>query len=220
VWSVGRTGVVLAAVLLAGCTADAPAPGPPPASAPAPATTRAVPTAPLPVAQPRELDLGDVEIDRPVTGEVVVRPARVPITFGATELRGGSAYELSGDGCSRRRLDPAGEGCRLRVTVLARGTGEIAAKLVLPHNRGTLTVPVTARVPLSYTVVVTVRGGGTVTGDRGGISCSQRCTARVPQGALLTLTGSAPARWGTACPAGPVCRVRVDTPLDITADFG
>jgi len=202
-------------VLVMGCSA---APGPAPA--PAPGTTRPAATGAVPVAEPARLVVGDLEIDRPATVSVLVRPARVPVTFGATELRGGDAYELTGDGCSGRRLLPTDEGCRLEVTVLARGTGAYAARLVLPHDRGTLAVPVTATVPLSYTVVVTVLGNGTVTGDRGGISCSRRCMARVAQGATLTLTGSASASWSGACAGrSTTCRAPVGTPLEITADF-
>lgn len=216
-----------AAGLVAGCTAAPPTepgatrPGTTRPGATGSVPVRPVPTAPLPVAEPGRLALGEVEIGRPVTAEVLVRPARTPVTLGDTELRGGDTWELTGDDCSGRRLEPTGQGCRLRVTVLARGTGELAARLVLPHDRGTLTVPVTAVVPLSYTVVVTVRGTGSVTGDRAGLSCSASCTARVPQGVLLTLTASAGVRWGGDC-AGtdPVCRVPVDTPLEITASFG
>ena len=219
-----RVLVAAAAVsLVAGCSAGPaaePAPGPAPAPAPAATTTRAAATGAEPVAEPARLAIGDVEIGRPVTASVLVRPARVPVRFAATELRGGVAYELTGDGCSGRRLAPTDEGCRLEVTVLARGTGEYAARLVLPHDRGKLTVPVVATVPLSYTVVVTVLGNGTVSGDLAGISCSGRCSSRVAQGATLTLTAPQDVTWSGACTSrGTRCRARVDTPLEITADF-
>jgi hypothetical protein len=172
------------------------------------------------VAEPARLVIENLEIGRPATASVLVRPARVPVLFGRTELRGGVAYELTGDECSGRRLMPTDAGCRLEVTVLARGTGEFAARLVLPHDRGRLTVPVVATVPLSYTVVLTVLGDGTVSGDVAGLSCSDRCTRRVPQGSVLTLTAPREVTWSGACVSrGTSCRARVDTPLQITADF-
>jgi hypothetical protein len=183
---------------------------------------RPTPTSPVPVAEPAELDFGRIDFARPSTAVVTVRPARQPVRFGRTELRGGPAYDLTADTCSGVRLLPESDGCRLEVTVLSRATGEVAARLVLPYDAGTLTVPVSATVPLSYAVSVTVLGAGTVTGDQVGLSCSSSCTARIPHGSTLTLTGSTPARWGGACAAAgtaPVCRVAVATPLEITADF-
>lgn len=213
-------GWLVVAGLVAGCSAAA---GPEPRPAPAATTTAATTAAPVaavPVAVPGALRLGAVEIDRAVTGTVEVRPARRAVTFGKTELRGSAAWELTGDGCAGRTLRPADPPCRLEVTVRPRATGSLAARLVLPWDRGALAVPVSATVPLSYTVTVTVLGAGTVTGDRAGIVCSGRCTARVALGAVLTLTASGPARWSGACPGtSDRCRVTVDTPLAITADL-
>lgn len=219
-------GVVLAATL-AGCGAAGPRivvrTSEPPAT-PAtstPTTPRPTPTSPLPVAEPAELDFGRIDFARPATASIAVRPARRTVRLGRTELRGGPAYELTADTCSGTELRPDSAGCRLEVTVLSRASGEVAARLVLPHTAGALTVPVTATVPLSYEVTVTVRGAGSVTGDLAGLSCSTFCRARIPQGGTLTLTGSAPVRWGGDCAGtAPTCRVVVSTPLAITADFG
>jgi hypothetical protein len=174
----------------------------------------------VPAAEPAELDFGRIDFARAATASVTVRPARRAVRLGRTELRGGHAYELTADTCSGIELRPDSTGCRLEVTVLSRSTGEVAARLVLPHAAGVLTVPVVATVPLSYEVTVTVLGGGTVTGDQAGLSCSTTCRARVAQGSTLTLTGSAPVRWGGDC-AGTArtCVVVVGTPLGITADF-
>ena len=219
-------GAALVATAVAGCGADGPrivrTTEPPATSAVPTATPRPTPTSPVPVADPAALDFGRIDFARPATATVTVRPARRAVRLGRTELRGGPAYELTADTCSGRRLLPDSAGCRLEVTVLSRATGDVAARLVLPHDAGTLTVPVSASVPLSYAVTVTVLGAGTVTGDRVGLSCSGTCTVRVPQGGTLTLTGSAPARWGGDCAAAgtaPACRVVVGTPLEITADF-
>lgn len=207
----------VAGVLVLGGCAGTPAPGPGPAST----TAVVLPTSAVPVVVPAQLALGDVEIDRPATGSVEVRPARRAVTFGRTELRGNAAWELTGDTCAGRTLRPPDPPCRLTVTVRPRATGDLAARLVLPWNRGTLTVPVQASVPLSYTVVVTVRGGGTVVGDRGGLDCPGLCTARVARGAVLTLTATGAPRWSGDCAGtAPTCRVTVVTPLQITADFG
>lgn len=216
-------------MLLGGCGADAPRISRSSEPAPAPATTRATtsppvptPTSAVPVAEPAELRIGAIDLGRPATGTVLVRPARRPVTFGRTELRGSGAWELTADTCSGQRLLPTDEGCRLEVTVLSRSTGEVAARLVLPSDAGAVTVPVTATVPLSYAVEVRVLGGGTVTGDLAGISCSGTCTARVTQGSTLTFSSSAPVRWGGACATSGVgtdCRVVVDIPLTVTADF-
>lgn len=212
--------------LVAGCAGGTAVPEPEPAPASS-ATTAAATSAPapratsaVPVAVPGTLALGAVEIDRAATGSVEVRPARRAVSFGRTELRGNAAWELTGDTCAGRTLRPQDAPCRLTVTVLPRATGDLAARLVLPWDGGTLAVPVSAAVPLSYTVVVTVLGRGTVTGDRGGVVCSDRCTARVAQGTTLTLTGSGPARWSGAC-SGTTdrCRVAVAAPLQVTADF-
>lgn len=208
-------------LLAAGCGgASEPGPGPPVGPAPTTVAATTVAAGPGPVAVPGELRIGAVEIDRATTATVLVRPANRPVSFGRTELRGNAAYELTGDTCSRTTLRPADEGCRLEVTVLARATGDVAARLVLPWNRGTLAVPVSATVPLSYTVTLAVLGGGTVTGDRAGIDCSGRCTARVAQGSVLTLTATGRPRWSGACGgAAPTCRVTVRGPLSVTADF-
>ena len=214
---------VLVAAAVAGCgdggprivrtTTAPPAPSPTPSPAP-------TPTSPVPVAEPAELDFGRIDFARAETASVTVRPARRAVRLGRTELRGGPAYELSADTCSGRVLQPDSTGCRLEVTVLSRASGQVAARLVLPHAAGVLTVPVTATVPLSYEVMVTVLGSGTVTGDQAGLSCSTTCTVRVVQGSTLTLTGSAPVRWGGDCPGtAPTCRVVVSTPLAVTADF-
>lgn len=214
-----RVGAILvAADLVSGCAGAAPAPPPPAASTTAPP----LPTSAVPVAVPGTLALGAVEIDRPATGTVEVRPARRAVTFGRTELRGNAAWDLTGDTCAGRTLRPQDPPCRLEVTVRPRATGDLAARLVLPWDGGALAVPVAATVLLSYTVVVTVRGGGTVTGDRAGITCSARCTARVTQGAVLTLTAATGTpRWSGACTGtAATCRVPVTTPLDVTADFG
>lgn len=226
-----RAGLALAlTAVLAGCGADGPrisrstepaTSGASPSPTPSP-TPRPTPTSPVPVAEPAELDFGQIDFDRPATATVTVRPARRPVRFGRVELRGGPAFELTGDTCSGVRLLPTAEGCRLELTVLSRATGEVAARLVLPSDAGPLTVPVSATVPLSYAVTITVRGGGTVTGDLAGISCSASCLARVPQGSVLTLTGSTPARWGGACAAAGTaasCRVTVAAPLQVSADF-
>lgn len=221
----GRVGAALAlvAVALAGCGAgdarivrrsDPPSPA-------APTTTPPPrPTSPLPVAQPAALAFGRIDFARPATAAVTVRPGRRTVRLGRTELRGGTAYELTGDTCSGRTLRPDSPACRLEVTVLSRASGDFAARLVLPHDAGTLTVPVTATVPLSYEVTVTVRGAGVVTGDLAGLSCSATCRARVPQGVALTLTASAPVRWGGDCTGtAPTCRLLVSTPRQVTADF-
>lgn len=229
-WRTRRRVVVagLVLVLLPGCGAGAPRisrsgePAPTSTAAPVSSSPVPTPTSPVPVAEPAELRIGAIDFGRPATATVRVRPARRPVTFGRTELRGNAAYELSADTCSGQRLLPTGDGCRLEVTVLSRVTGEVAARLVLPSDAGALSVPVTATVPLSYTVTLSVLGAGTVTGDLAGVSCSGRCSARVAQGSALTLTSSAPVRWGGACATagvGTACRVTVDTPLEITADF-
>ena len=219
---------VLVASALAGCGSGGPRivrTTDPAASSPVTASTtapRPLPTSPLPVAEPAELAFGQIDFAQPTSAAVTVRPARRPVRFGRTELRSGPAYDLTADTCSGRRLLPDSDGCRLEVTVLSRATGELAARLVLPYDGGTLTVPVSATVPLSYAVSVTVLGAGSVTGDRAGLSCAGTCMVRIPQGSTLTLTGSAPARWGGACAAAgtaPVCRVKVSVPLEITADF-
>ena len=211
---------VLAAVavagLIAGCTGEVAAPGPSPTPVPVVTTPASV----VPVAVPGVVRIGAVEIDRAATGSVEVRPARRAVTFGRTELRGNSAWELTGDTCGGRTLRPQDPPCRLEVTVLPRATGDLAARLVLPYGGRTLAVPLSATVPLSYTVVVTVLGGGSVTGDRAGIACSGRCTARVAQGSVLTLTATGTPRWSGGCTgAQATCRVTVATPLEITADF-
>jgi hypothetical protein len=217
---------VLVAAAVVGCGEGGPrivrttGPAPPPASTSA--APRPPPTSPVPVAEPAELDFGRIDFARAATASVTVRPARRPVLFGRTELRGGPAYDLTADTCSGRRLLPDSAGCRLQVTVLSRVTGQVAARLVLPYDTGTLTVPVSATVPLSYAISVTILGAGSVTGDQAGLSCSASCTVRIPKGSTLTLTTSAPARWGGACAAAgtaPVCRVVVGTPLDVTADF-
>lgn len=221
---------LLVAGVLAGCGADGPRIGAgPTTTSPLAASSTAAstppppyPTSPVPVAEPAELDFGRIDLDRPATATVTVRPARRPVRFGRTELRSGPAYDLTADTCSGQRLLPTSQACRLEVTVLSRATGEVAARLVLPSDAGTLTVPVSATVPLSYAVMITVLGAGTVTGDRAGISCSSSCSARVAQGTTLTLTGSAAARWGGSCAAAgraPACRVTVAAPLQISADF-
>lgn len=212
--------VLAGLVLLAAGCGGAAEPGP--SVAPAPTTVAATTVAATtgPVAVPGELRIGALEIDRATTATVLVMPANRPVSFGRTELRGNAAYELTGDTCSRTTLRPAGEGCRLEVTVLARATGDVAARLVLPWNRGILAVPVSATVPLSYTVTLAVLGAGTVAGDRAGIDCSGRCTARVTQGSVLTLTATGRPRWSGACGgAAPTCRVTVRAPLSVTADF-
>lgn len=208
--------VVAVAALVAGCAGGAAVPEPVvTTSAPAP-----LPTSAVPVVVPGALALGPLEIDRAARGSVEVRPARRAVTFGRTELRGNGAWELTGDSCGGRTLRPRDPPCRLEVTVRPRATGDLAARLVLPWGGGTIAVPVSATVPLSYTVVVTVLGNGTVTGDRAGIVCSGRCTARVALGAVLTLTASGPARWSGACGGtSDRCRVPVTTPREITADF-
>jgi hypothetical protein len=214
-------GTVAAGLLLAGCAAG-PVPGPVPSTTgPVPTTTVPVPTSAVPVAVPGELALGAVELGRPAAGTVEVRPARRPVSFGRTELRGSGAWELTGDTCSGRTLRPVDPPCRLEVTVLGRSTGDLAAKLVLPWDRGTLAVPVRARIPVSYTVTLTVRGGR-VTGDRGGLDCRDRCTARVALGTVLTLTAEGgPPRWGGDCAGtAPTCRVTVSAPRAVSADFG
>lgn len=213
-----RAVVTLAFMGVAGCAGGAGVPEPAPT--PAPTTSVPVPVAAVPVAVPGVLRLGAVEIDRAGSGSVEVRPARRAVTFGRTELRGNAAWDLTGDTCGGRTLRPPDPPCRLEVTVLPRATGDLAARLVLPWDGGTVTVPLSATVPLSYTVVLTVLGGGTVTGDRAGIACSGRCTARVAQGSVLTLTATGTPRWSGAC-AGTrsTCRVTVAAPLDITADF-
>jgi hypothetical protein len=216
---VGRRAVVaLALVGAVGCSGEAAVPEPAPA--PAPTTSVALPVSAVPVAVPGTVRLGAVEIDRAGTGSVEVRPARRAVTFGRTELRGNAAWELTGDTCGGRTLRPQDPPCRLEVTVLPRATGDLAARLVLPWDRGTLAVPLSATVPLSYTVVLTVLGRGSVTGDRAGITCSGRCTARVAQGSVLTLTATGTPRWSGPCAGSQgTCRVTVAAPLDITADF-
>lgn len=213
-------GLVLLAAGCGGAAEPAPSAAPVPTTVATTTTTTTVAAGPGPVAVPGELRIGAVEIDRATTATVLVMPANRPVSFGRTELRGNAAYELTGDTCSRTTLRPADEGCWLEVTVLARATGDVAARLVLPWNRGILAVPVSATVPLSYTVTLAVLGAGTVTGDRAGIDCSGRCTARVAQGSVLTLTATGRPRWSGACGgAAPTCRVTVRAPLSITADF-
>ncbi len=218
-------GVGLVAAALAGCGAGGPRivrTTEPPATVSSTAIPRPTPTSAVPVAEPAELDFGRIDFARPATASVTVRPARRPIRLGRTELRGGPAYELTADTCSGRVLAPDADGCRLEVTVLARASGDVAARLVLPYAGGTLAVPLSATVPLSYAVWVTVLGAGSVTGDQAGLSCSGSCMSRVAQGATLTLTASGPARWGGACASAgtsTTCRVSVGTPLQVTADF-
>jgi hypothetical protein len=213
----------LAAMALAGCGATEARivrRSEPPTAAPAPATTPPPPTL-LPVAVPAALDFGRIDFAQPATAAVTVKPGRRTVRLGRTELRGGTAYELTGDTCSGTTLRPDSPGCRLEVTVLSRASGEFVARLVLPHDAGTLAVPVTATVPLSYEVTVTVRGGGSVTGDLAGLACSDTCRARIPQGSTLTLTASAPVRWGGDCAGtAPTCRLLVSTPRQVTADLG
>ena len=228
---------VALAVVLAGCAGGGPRisrstdpPATPTASAPprpTPSPTSSPPpssTSPFPLADPARLDFGRLLPSRAVTATVTVRPGRRTVRLGATELRGSPAYDVTGDTCSGRVLTADSGGCRIEVTVLTRATGEVSARLVLPTGTGSrpLVVPLTGTVPLSYTVSLTVLGAGAVTVEGYDLSCSDSCTARIPQGAALTLTASSAARWGGACAAAgsaPTCRVTVGGPLQISVDF-
>ena len=220
--------VVLVTAAVAGCAGDGPrvtrrteAPSTAVSTSAAP---RPTPSTLLPRPEPAELDFGRLEFGRPATAAVTVRPGRRPVRFGPTELRGSPAYELTADSCGGRTLTAASDGCRLEVTVLSRASGDLRGKLVLPTVPGpaALQVPLTATVPLSYAVSITVAGRGTVTGDAAGIACSGTCTARVAQGTVLVLTASPAARWGGDCSAAgtaATCRLPVTLPRQVSVAF-
>ena len=98
-----RAVAVLVAAAVVGCGAGGPrivrTTDPPASGTVTPSTTasRPTPTSPVPVAEPAELDFGRIDFARPSTAAVTVRPARQPVRFGRTELRGGPAYDLTAD---------------------------------------------------------------------------------------------------------------------------
>jgi hypothetical protein len=80
---------------------------------------------------------------------------------------------------------------------------------------------------LSFPVVVTTMGSGTVTSDPAGIACGAQCSAEFGDGVMVELTatpdaGSAFGGWDGDCMgfgSDPRCTVLVDQALDVEARF-
>jgi hypothetical protein len=78
-----------------------------------------------------------------------------------------------------------------------------------------------ARAPADATLSLTVRGDGRVISEPRGLDCRQRCSATFRRGTVVTLVpqDGALRRWTRDCATADVCRVRMDGPRTIGAQF-
>ncbi len=91
-----------------------------------------------------------------------------------------------------------------------------------PARGGAVTM--TCAAMTTFELTVTPTGGGTVTSDRGGISCGTTCSQRYGSGTVVELTatpssGWAFAGWSGACSGTAACTVTMDSDMAVGALF-
>lgn len=118
-------------------------PGPPPAAAPSPAVM--APTRPAAVS---------------TTAVTVSDPGSEPLQLGDATLvpAGSSGLSIQNDGCSGQILEP-NQTCQIMLQFRPTAGGEVAARLQLPSDDGTVSVPVTATAPSASSLTVTREAG-------------------------------------------------------------
>jgi len=110
----------------------------------------------------------------------------------------------------------------LATTLQKAGTTSISAQQGNIIGKTNLTVTVAATFTL--TVTLAGSGGGTVTSDKGGISCPETCSASFPQGTVVTLTALANSSstftgWSGPCTGTGTCVVTMNSNQTATATF-